>query len=90
MRRGYSRVDRRYSESDSRSSYENSSSEEPQDLYRELKIALAENDRYANKIIYSISKMYRENVGVLRICLPESFSFNQNDIEEFFRKFGKI
>lgn len=40
MRRGYSRVDRRYSESDSRSSYNESSSEEPQDLYRELKTAL--------------------------------------------------
>ena len=34
--------------------------------------------------------MYKENVGVLRISLPESFTFNQNDIEEFFRKYGKI
>jgi len=34
--------------------------------------------------------MYRENVGVLRISLPGSFTFNQTDIEEFFRKYGKI
>jgi hypothetical protein len=37
MKRGYSRVDRRYSDSDSRSSYDDSSSEEPQDLCRDLK-----------------------------------------------------
>ena len=40
MKRGYSRVDRRYSDSDSRSSYNDSSSEDPQDLYRDLKKAL--------------------------------------------------
>ncbi len=81
MKRGYSRVDRRYSDSDSRSSYEDSSSEDPQDLYRDLKKALEENDRYANKPIYRLAKTYKENVGVLRISLPESFTFNQNDIE---------
>ncbi len=34
--------------------------------------------------------MYREDTGILRIALPGSFSFNQNDLEEFLRKYGKI
>jgi hypothetical protein len=90
MRRGYSRADKYQSDSDSRSSYDSSSSEDPQDMYRDLKKALQDNDRYASKQIYRISKNYKENVGVLRISLPESFSFNENDIEEFFRRYGKI
>jgi len=37
MKRGHSRGDRRYSDSDSGSSYDDSSSEDLQDLYRDLK-----------------------------------------------------
>ena len=29
-------------------------------------------------------------MGIIRVSIPDRFSFNQSDIEEFFKKFGKI
>jgi len=32
-------------------------------------------------IIYKIEKDYRESVGILRISIPDTFSFSQVDME---------
>lgn len=37
-----------------------------------------------------MEKHYKESVGILRISIPARFSFSQTDIDEFFKKFGKI
>lgn len=42
------------------------------------------------RYIYKLEKNYKESVGILRISIPDSFSFSQADMEEFFKKFGKI
>jgi hypothetical protein len=42
------------------------------------------------RIIYKLEKHYKESVGILRISIPDRFSFSQTDMEEFFKKFGKI
>ena len=42
------------------------------------------------RYIYKLEKNYKESVGILRISIPDSFSFSQADMEEFFKKFGKV
>lgn len=42
------------------------------------------------RYIYKLEKNYKESVGILRISIPDTFSFSQSDMEEFFKKFGKI
>jgi RNA recognition motif-containing protein len=42
------------------------------------------------RILYKLEKNYKESIGILRISIPDSFSFSQSDMEEFFKKFGKI
>lgn len=42
------------------------------------------------RYIYKLEKNYKESVGILRIAIPDSFSFSQADMEEFFKKFGKV
>lgn len=42
------------------------------------------------RYIYKLEKNYKESVGILRIAIPDTFSFSQSDMEEFFKKFGKI
>jgi RNA recognition motif-containing protein len=42
------------------------------------------------RFIYKLEKNYKESVGILRIAIPGSFSFSQSDMEEFFKRFGKI
>jgi len=34
-----------------------------------------------HRIIYKLEKNYKESVGILRISIPDTFSFNQTDME---------
>jgi len=90
MKRKSSRRRRDDSDSDSSSSEDYESSERPEDLFKELKTALVEKNNSVYRIIYKLEKNYKESVGILRISIPDSFSFSQQDMEDFFKKFGKI
>lgn len=69
-RRSTHRRRRDDSDSDSSSSYSDDSSKRSQDLYSELKSALAHNDRYIYQIIRNINKEYsKHDVGILRVTL---------------------
>jgi RNA recognition motif-containing protein len=89
-RKSSSRRRRDDSDSDSSSSVSEESVERPEDLFKDLKSALMEKNGSVYRIIYKLEKHYKESVGILRISIPDRFSFNQGDIEEFFKKFGKI
>lgn len=91
VRRKSSRRRRDDSDSDSSSSDDESSSDRPEDLFKSLKGALV--DRSTSSVYRAIQRLernYKETQGILRIAIPDSFSFSQGDIEEFFKKFGRI
>jgi RNA recognition motif-containing protein len=90
MKRKMSHRRRGDSDSDSSSSEYDDSSERPEELFKGLKSALVEKSNSVYRYIYKIEKNYKESVGILRISIPDSFSFSQSDMEEFFKKFGKI
>ena len=90
MKKKSHRRKRDESDSESSSSYSDDSPERPEDLYTELKTALSHNDRYVYRMVKNISKHFRNEVGILRITIAGSFSFSQSDIEDFFKKYGKI
>ena len=89
-RKSSSRRRRDDSDSESSSSESESSVERPEDLFRELKDALVDKNGSVYRVIYKLEKHYKEEVGILRISIPDKYGFNQSDIEEFFKKFGKI
>ena len=90
MKRKSYRRRRDESDSDSSSSYSDDSPERPEDLYGELKSELIHNDRYVYRTVKNISKHFRNEVGILRITISGTFTFSQTDIEDFFKKYGKI
>ena len=90
MRKKAYRRKRDESDSEFSSSFSDDSPERPEDLYTSLKFALAQNDRNVYRMVKNISKHFRNEVGILRITISGTFTFSQNDIEDFFKKYGKI
>ena len=80
-RKNSSRRRRDDSDSDSSSSYSEESVERPEDLFKDLKNALVDKNGSVYHIIYKLEKHYKESVGILRISIPDKFSFSQTDIE---------
>ena len=89
-RKSSSRRRRDDSDSDSSSSESDMSVERPEDLFKQLKNALLDRSGSVYRTIYKLEKHYKESVGILRIAISDKYSFNQADMEEFFKKFGKI
>lgn len=79
-RKSSSRRRRDDSDSDSSSSESDGSVERPEDLFKELKNALVDKSGSVYRIIYKLEKHYKESVGILRISIPDRFSFNQADM----------
>lgn len=79
-RKSSSRRRRDDSDSDSSSSESEGSVERPEDLFKELKNALVDKSGSVYRIIYKLEKHYKESVGILRISIPDRFSFSQADM----------
>lgn len=93
VRKKSSRHRKDSSGSGSSSSDSGESVERPEDLLKELKKAIQGGERFnlVYDLLYRIEKKFpKESMGILRVSIPGNFSFNQSDMEEFFRKYGKI
>jgi hypothetical protein len=80
MKRKSSHRRRGDSDSNSSSSEYDDSSERPEELFKGLKNALVEKSGSVYRYIYKLEKNYKESVGILRIAIPDSFSFSQSDM----------
>jgi hypothetical protein len=46
--------------------------------------------KQVNSIVKDLSRTAKEEFGILRVTIANTFAFHKHDIEEFFGKFGRI